>query len=198
MYVMNIKISGIFSLALAAAVIAAMAGCKQDGGSAEAEATTFDKSGYESRIAELEEQVESLRAETVKRVSFGDKSDFLMGKDNPAVSEAAAAKEDAMQDQPKTITIQGKEYSTALTSLTLNNMGLNDEDIKDLKYMVNLTELHIYQNNITDISPIKGLTDLKTLSLFKNNITDISPLAGLISLGDLYLPAGRSLQSDGA
>lgn len=173
--------------AVCAAVLAfSLCSCNKDSSSAEAE-TTLDSAGYESRIAELEGQVESLKAETVPHIGYKDKSDYILGKDNPAVSEAAAVKEEAMADLPDFITIKGVEYSTSLTSLTLNNMGLEDEDIKDLKYMVNLTELHIYQNNISDLTPLKGLTGLKTLSLFKNNISDLTPLAGLVSLESLYL-----------
>lgn len=165
---------------------AAFSACNKDEASADA-GNSFDQAGYESRISELESQVESLRAETMPNVQFRNKSDFLLGKDNPAVSEAAAIKEEIMADLPETIMIRGQEYSTSLTSLTLNNMGLTDEDIVELKYMVNLTELHIYQNELTDLTPLKGLTGLKTLSLFKNNISDLSPIAGLISLEDLYL-----------
>lgn len=188
------KIRSLIFAFTAAAVLVTATGCglieKITGGDSSAEAP-MDAEGYESRIKELESQVESLRAETVTNIQFKDKSDFLMGKDNPAVSEAAALKEEAMSDLPPTITIKGVEYSTKLTTLTLNNMSLNDEDIKDLKYMVNLTELHIYQNHITDITPLKGLTGLKTLSLFNNKISDLSPLAGLISLEDLYLRANN-------
>ena len=185
----DLNIRRLVSAAVLAGMVLSFAACK-DGTSAEAE-TTLDASGYESRISELESQVESLRAETVANIKFKDKNDYIMGKDNPAVSEAAAFKEEAMADLPETITIKGTEYSTKLTSLTLNNMSLTDDDIKDLKYMVNLTELHIYQNKITDISPIRGLTDLQTLSLFNNQISDLSPLAGLVSLESLYLRANE-------
>ena len=185
--------SFIFALT-AAAVLVTASGCsiiEKFTGGGSSEESSFDAEAYESRIKELESQVESLRAETVMDIQFKDKNDYLLGKDNPAVSEAAALKEEAMADLPPTITIKGVEYSTKLTSLTLNNMSLNNEDIVDLKYMVNLTELHIYQNNITDITPLKGLTGLKILSLFNNKISDLSPLAGLISLEDLYLRANN-------
>ena len=188
------KIRSLIFAFTAAAVLVTASGCsiieKFTGGGDSGEAPV-NAEAYESRIKELESQVESLRAETVTNIMFKDKSDFLLGKDNPAVSEAAALKEEAMADLPPTITIKGVEYSTKLTTLTLNNMSLNDDDIKDLKYMVNLTELHIYQNNISDLTPLKGLTGLKTLSLFNNKISDLSPLAGLISLEDLYLRANQ-------
>ena len=192
------KICKIFPAAIAAILVLSATGCEKIKGLISKDETeittttvTFDEAGYESRIAELESQVQSLKAETVPNIEFKDKMDFIMGKDNPAVSDAAAAKAAAMADLPKFITIKGTEYSTSLTSLTLNNMDLTDEDVKDLKYMVNLTELYVYQNNITDISFVKGLTELENLSLFNNKVSDLSPLAGLISIKGLYLRANN-------
>lgn len=191
------KICKIFPAVIAAVLVLSATGCEKIKGLISKEETasettvTFDEAGYESRIADLESQVQSLKAETIPNIEFKDKMGFIMGKDNPAVSDAAAAKAEAMADLPKFINIKGTEYSTALTSLTLNNMDLTDEDIKDLKYMVNLTELYIYQNNITDISFVKGLTELQTLSLFNNKVSDLSPIAGLVGLKDLYLRANN-------
>lgn len=146
-----------------------------------------DVSALLSQIESLEHDVSSLKAETVPNIKIKNKDDYLLGKDNPAVSEAVAEKEKVMADLPPTIMIKGKEYSTELTTLTLSNMDLTDEDIVELKYMINLTELQIYQNNITDLSPLKGLTELKNLSLFKNKIEDLTPIAGLVGLESLYL-----------
>ncbi len=191
------KICKIFPAVIAAVLVLSATGCEKIKGifsSDEAEETTtvtFDESGYESRIAELESQEQSLKAETLPNIGYKDKMGFILGKDNPAVSDAAAAKAEAMADLPKFINIKGTEYSTALTTLTLNNMELTDDDVKDLKYMVNLKELYVYQNNITDISFVKGLTDLETLSLFNNHVSDLSPLAGLVSLKGLYLRSNR-------
>jgi serine/threonine protein kinase len=81
------------------------------------------------------------------------------------------------------ITIQGQEYSTNERSLELQNMGLTDSDIQDLKYMVNLTYLSLDGNDITDISPISGLTGLRNLNVMNNpNLTDLSPVSGLTNL----------------
>ena len=55
------------------------------------------------------------------------------------------------------ITIAGQEYSTSERRLELENMGLTDEDIQDLQYMVNLTRLNLSGNDITDLSPLEGL-----------------------------------------
>lgn len=115
------------------------------------------------------------------------KEDFFKNSDNPAVQAAVAAKEESIEGRPEYITIHGVEFSTDITSLTLNAKGLTDEDIADLRYLIKLRELQIYENNITDLSPLKGLTELTSLSVFKNDISDLSPLEGLVDLQTLYL-----------
>jgi len=83
---------------------------------------------------------------------------------------------------PATITIKGVEYSTDLTELALDSAELTDADIEPLKYMVNLTELSLWSNQISDISALAGLKNLTVLSLGDNRISDINPLAGLTNL----------------
>ena len=46
-------------------------------------------------------------------------------------------------------------------------LGLTDEDILDLKYMINLRYLNLDNNDLTDLSPVSGLTELQHLSLNK-------------------------------
>lgn len=140
-----------------------------------------------SKVDNLESQLAEVQTDAAPTLIPKSKADYLNGSDLPEVSAAVSAKEEAMADLPETITIKGVEYPTTLTSLTLNNMGLTNEDIADLKYMLNLTELHIYQNNISDLTPLTGLRNLQTLSLFKNNISDLTPLSGLTNLKNLYL-----------
>ncbi len=164
-------------------------GCSDsnDVSAAEAGNAELSKDELVSKVDSLESQLAELQTEAAPTLIPKSKLDYLNGSDLPEVSAAVSAKESAMADIPETITIKGVEYSTSLTSLTLNNMGLTNEDIADLKYMLNLTELHIYQNNISDLTPIMGLTNLQTLSLFKNNISDLTPIAGLTNLRTLYL-----------
>ena len=81
------------------------------------------------------------------------------------------------------ITIRGEQYSTDLRDLRLENMGLTDEDIVDLKYMINLTQLRMPGNDITDLTPAAGLTELRYIDVRQNpNLADFSPLAGLTNL----------------
>ena len=81
------------------------------------------------------------------------------------------------------ITIQGTEYSTDLMQLELNGLGLTDEDILDLKYMINLRYLNLNDNYLTDLSPVLGLTELQQINVNNNpDLTDLSPLSGLTEL----------------
>ena len=85
------------------------------------------------------------------------------------------------------ITIKGERYSTSLTDLRLINSDLQNEDIVDLKYMANLTELFLNWNQISDITALSGLTNLTGLYLSGNQISDITPLSSLESLTELNL-----------
>lgn len=101
--------------------------------------------------------------------------------------------EEQKEEQPElkkaevpSITIQGTEYGTDLQKLELENMGLTDGDILDLKYMINLTYLNLDGNNLTDLSPVSGLTELEQINVMNNpDLTDLSPLAGLTNLRDV-------------
>ena len=80
------------------------------------------------------------------------------------------------------ITIRGERFSAALTELELIDMDLQNEDIVVLRYMTNLTELWLTDNNISDLSPLAGLTNLTHLTIGWNPISDLSPLSGLENL----------------
>jgi len=182
----------IFSLMVAVMAVISLSalftGCTDsDVSASDAGNAELSKDELVSKADSLESQLAEIQTEAAPTLIPKSKLDYLNGSDLPEVSRAVSAKESALADLPKTITIKGVEYPTSLTSLTLNNMSLTNEDIADLKYMLNLTELHIYQNNISDLTPIMGLTNLQTLSLFKNNISDLTPIAGLTNLRTLYL-----------
>lgn len=109
------------------------------------------------------------------------------GGEEPVQSGAPQEEQEEQSELKKaevpSITIQGREYGTDLRKLELENMGLTDGDILDLKYMINLTCLNLDGNNLTDISPVSGLTELTELNVMNNpDLTDLSPLAGLTEL----------------
>lgn len=103
-------------------------------------------------------------------------------------SGSSGSSEDGSQSAPlikaevPSITIDGETFSTDLRKLDLSDRGLDDGDILDLRYMVNLTDLRLGGNNLTDLTPIAGLTQLTQLRLQKNQLTDLTPLAGLTNL----------------
>lgn len=98
---------------------------------------------------------------------------------------------DVLTDIPETVQIGKKSYSTKLTKLKLASSGLGNDDIQNLKYMVNLTDLDLSGNNLSDVFPLARLYSLTKLDLSYNKIEDISSLAGLYQLTDLTLSSNQ-------
>lgn len=91
-----------------------------------------------------------------------------------------------IKSEVPSITINGQTYSTDERRLELENMGLTDADIQDLKYMVNLTYLNLENNyDITDISAVANMPYLENLRLRGTSVQDLSPLSGLTELRQL-------------
>ena len=70
--------------------------------------------------------------------------------------------------------------------MLLEIAGTSDCD-EAQKVLLNLTELHLNENQITDINPLSGLTNLTLLDLCHNQITDITGLSALTNLTELSL-----------
>jgi len=74
-----------------------------------------------------------------------------------------------------------------------NNMGLNDESIRnggirsleDLRQLQHLKILHIALQDIVDLSPLAALGALEIVDLNHNPIESVAPLSGLYSLREL-------------
>ena len=114
------------------------------------------------------------------------------GKGDANISEPTTVPEPSAvpiqpEEIPEYITIRNERYSTALTELNFMGMNLENEEIEPLKYMVNLTYLHLAGNKISNLSSISGLTKLVDLQLANNQISDISLLSGLNNLTVLSL-----------
>ena len=111
---------------------------------------------------------------------------------------------------PETITIAGTNYRTDMTgTLDLTGLGLSDSDIEDLRYMTNLSEIIISDNNLAQprvlgeltnlkkltmhnnalfsIDFVSNLTNLEVLGAGSNAIDDLSPLANLTNLKELWM-----------
>lgn len=160
---------------------------------------TLSVCGAFSGCSRQEDDVQETASQTAQTLSAVDpenpfegmiaksKEDYLKNSDLPEVIKAVDAKESAMADMPDFITIKGVEYSTDLTSLTLSSSGLENEDIVDLKYMIYLTDLQIFENNISDLECLRGLTRLTNLAVFNNEVSDLEPLSGLENMQSLCL-----------
>lgn len=83
----------------------------------------------------------------------------------------------------KTVKIGNKSYKTSMTgTLNLSNQKLKDSDIADLKYMTNLSEIILSNNELTDLSALSGLTQLEKLTFHNNNVNDLSFAKNLTKL----------------
>ena len=92
------------------------------------------------------------------------------------------------------VIIDGVQYSRTLTTLDLSNRNLRNEDIDPLRYMTNLRDLNLGDNQISDISVLRGLTNLWALNLNNNRVSDISALRDLSNL--TWLAAANNQISD--
>ena len=91
-----------------------------------------------------------------------------------------------LKSEVPSITIAGETYSTDERELDLEGEGLTDEDLRDLKYMVNLTYLNLGNNvDVTDISAVANMPYLENLHLRGTSVQDLSPLSGLTELRQL-------------
>lgn len=89
--------------------------------------------------------------------------------------------------------IEGMQYLVNLTHLTITN-GKVLSSINQISGLINLTELILFDNNISDISPVAGLVNLTYLHITSNNISDINPISGLVNL--TYLDVGNNNIND--
>lgn len=95
----------------------------------------------------------------------------------PDIVEALTGKsiEKSEKITAETVQIGDKSYKTNMKgTLNLTNKNLTDNDIKNLKYMKNVTEIILSNNQLTDLSPLSGLTQLEKLTFHDNNVSDIS------------------------
>ena len=93
----------------------------------------------------------------------------------------------AYESEVEYIYIRGGRFSVLQDKLDLSGMSLQDEDIASLRYMTNLIELNLYENQINDLTVLAYLTNLEHLILSGNQINDLTPLSNLTNLYSLFL-----------
>lgn len=91
------------------------------------------------------------------------------------------------QNEPETVTVDGKSYSPNETSLVLKDKGYGSYILDEIVKLYALNSLTLSGNSITDISAISSLGGLTTLDLSGNIISDLAPLSALTGLRTLYL-----------
>ena len=90
-----------------------------------------------------------------------------------------------LQEAGTTDCNQANQKLSALTNLSLFNNQISD--IKPLSNLTNLTNLSLSFNQISDIKPLSNLTNLTSLYLLSNQISDIKTLSNLTNLTNLNL-----------
>ena len=89
--------------------------------------------------------------------------------------------------------LTGLEYALNLTELNLAGNNISDliPIVGPLANLMQLTALHLGDNQIEDISPLANLIQLKVVHLYWNAIVDVGPLAHLTNLEIIDLRRNR-------
>ena len=98
---------------------------------------------------------------------------------------------EVLTEIPEEVVIGARTYDTRATSLDLESKSLKDEELANLKYMVNLRSLKMAGNEITDLSVISRLYSLTYLDVGHNRLTDLSCLSGLTNLETLLVSSNQ-------
>lgn len=87
------------------------------------------------------------------------------------------------QDE-NSVTIAGKQYKKNMTgTLDVRGSNLTNSDIKQMKYLTDLTEIIMSDNpKVTDLSPLSALTGLEKITFHSCNVKDISFTANMKNL----------------
>jgi internalin A len=74
-----------------------------------------------------------------------------------------------------------------LDRLDLSHTLVEDDDLKSIANLVNLTELMLDETNISDLTPIANMKKLERLSIKKTHVQNLAPVAGIKTLKFLYI-----------
>ncbi len=98
------------------------------------------------------------------------------------------------QAQEKQITVAGVEMDGSTQNATLDDLGLTDEQLRELEALYTLDKLSLRNNRLSDISVLSQLKGLDELDLSGNAIHNINPLSELSGLRTLNLD-GNPIES---
>ncbi len=74
-----------------------------------------------------------------------------------------------------------------LDRLDLSHTLIDDNSLKALAGLVNLTELMLDEDTITDLTPLANMQKLERLSIKSTTVKNLQPIAGLRTLKYLYI-----------
>jgi internalin A len=74
-----------------------------------------------------------------------------------------------------------------LDRLDLSHTLVEDDDLKSVANLVNLTELMLDEDAISDLTPIGNMKKLERLSIKKTRVQNLAPVAGIKTLKFLYI-----------
>ncbi len=74
-----------------------------------------------------------------------------------------------------------------LDRLDLSHTLVEDDDLKSIANLVNVTELMLDEDAISDLTPIGDMKKLERLSIKKTRVQNLAPVAGIKTLKFLYI-----------
>lgn len=105
------------------------------------------------------------------------------GEKDEGISEISTTTVTQKQEEDF-VTIAGKQYKKNMTgTLDVKGSDLTNSDIKQMKYLTDLTEIIMSDNpKVTDLSPLSALTGLEKITFHNCNVKDISFTANMKNL----------------
>ena len=133
------------------------------------------------RMADCYEALDNL-PKALEALRQGDLTD-------PRVTERIARLEQRrlLQEDDSLLSIGGQAVRADATALSLEGLGLKDEDLQALFPLHALESLSLADNAITDLSALTAFGGLTSLDLRGNRIQDLAPLTALTALRSLNL-----------
>jgi internalin A len=74
-----------------------------------------------------------------------------------------------------------------LDRLDLSHSLIDDENLKLLGSLINVTELMLDENTVSDLTPVGNMKKLQKLSIKKTQVQNLAPIAGIKTLKFLYI-----------
>jgi internalin A len=74
-----------------------------------------------------------------------------------------------------------------LDRLDLSHSLVDDDNLKSLGTLINVTELMLDENTVSDLTPIGNMKKLQKLSIKKTQVQNLAPIAGIKTLKFLYI-----------